>query len=143
MRGGLLAFSGTRLAKSRVAAGLTQSRLAEIISTTQTRISDWERGVTSPHPSLIPPLAAAVGLDALAFLGADPDAPSLGDLRLAAGMSRRQLAAELGISDHRYLRLEVAGSRRVPADEIVQQLAAVLSAPAATIRHAIDPSSPR
>jgi transcriptional regulator with XRE-family HTH domain len=129
------------LAESRIAAGLTQSRLAEIVGSTQTRVSDWERGVSSPHPALIPPLAAAVGLDALVFLGADPGNPSLGDLRLAAGLSRHRLAAEIGISDRRYQRLEVAGSRKAPEGDVVRRLATLLSVPAVMIRRAIEAST--
>ena len=137
MRGGLLAFSGARLAESRLAAGLTQSRLAEIVSSTQTRVSDWERGVSSPHPSLVPPLAAAVGLDALEFLGADPDAPLLIDLRLAAGLSRQGLAEALGIPHQRYRRLESGALRRDQPDELIERLATLLSVPAVMVRRAI------
>ena len=97
-----MAFSGSRLAAGRLAAGLTQDRLAQVLQTEQTRISEWERGVMTPRPNLMPRLAAAIGLDALEFLAADPAAPTLEDMRLAAGMTMRDLVAQLGISLKRY-----------------------------------------
>lgn len=133
-----MAFSGARLAQARLAAGLTQSRLAGIVSTTQARVSEWERGVSTPNPALIPPLAAAVALDALEFLGADPAAPSLSDLRMAAGMSRQSLAEALGVPHERYRRLEAGAIRRDPADNMVEQLATLLSVPTVMIRRALD-----
>ena len=132
-----MAFSGSRLATVRVAAGLTQERLAQILGTEQTRVSEWERGATTPRPALIPELAAAVGLDALEFLAADPASPSLEDLRLAAGLSRQALAEEIGVSLPRYRRLEIGATRRDPSEALVGPLARVLAVPAVTVRQAI------
>jgi transcriptional regulator with XRE-family HTH domain len=133
----LVAFSGSRLVAARVAAGLTQERLAEILGTEQTRVSEWERGATTPRPALIPELAAAVGLDALAFLGADPASPSLEDMRMAAGLSRKSLADEIGMSLARYRRLEIGATRRDPSEGAVAHIARVLAVPVVTVRRAI------
>lgn len=133
-----MAFSGSRLAASRAAAGLTQERLARRLGTEQTRVSDWERGATTPRPALIPELAAAVGLDALEFLGADPAEPSLEDLRLAAGLSRQTLAQMVGMSLDRYRRLEIGATRRDPPAPLVEQLARRLAVPAVTVRRAVE-----
>ena len=132
-----MAFSGARLAACRVAAGLTQERLAQLVHTEQTRVSDWERGVMTPRPATIPELAAAVGLDALAFLAPDAESVTLEDLRLAAGLSRGELAATIGASLPRYRRLEIGARRRDIAPDLVTRLASVLSVPEVTVRRAI------
>ena len=137
-----MAFSGARLAAARAAAGLTQERLANIVGTEQTRVSDWERGATTPRPGLIPELAAAVGMDALEFLGADPAEPALEDLRLAAGLSRQALAEEIGISLARYRRVEIGATRRDPNAELIAHVAHVLAVPVVTVRRAICAARP-
>lgn len=133
-----LAFSGSRMARWRVAAGLTQVQLADVIGTKQERVSDWERGVTTPRPQLIPMLAEALGLDALLFLAADPGAPDLADLRLAAGLSSGELAAAAGITVPRYRRLELGAAHREPAPALVEKLAQLLALPVVTVRAAIE-----
>ena len=133
-----MAFSGSRLAAGRVAAGLTQERLAQLLQTEQTRISEWERGVMTPRPNLIPKMAAAVGLDALEFLASDPAMPTLEDMRLAAGLTMRDIAAEVGISLKRYRLIEIGATRRDPPPQVVEDLARIFAVPAVTVRRAVD-----
>lgn len=137
-----MAFSGARLAAGRLAAGLTQERLAEIVGTEQTRVSEWERGVMAPRPALMPKLAAAVGLDALEFLAVDPGCPSLEDMRLAAGLTMQQVADRLGISLRRYRGIEIGSTRRDPPEDLVDQLARTLAVPTVLVRRAIDMARP-
>ncbi len=133
-----MAFSGSRLAAGRVAAGLTQERLAKLLHTEQTRISEWERGVMTPRPNLIPKMATAVGLDALEFLASDPAMPTLEDMRLAAGLTMRDIAAEVGISLKRYRLIEIGATRRDPPPQVVEDLARIFAVPAVTVRRAVD-----
>ena len=133
-----MTFSGSRLAAGRVAAGLTQARLAQLLQTEQTRISEWERGVMTPRPRLVPKLAAAIGLDALEFLAADPAAPSLEDMRLAAGLTMRDVSAQVGISLKRYRLIEIGATRRDPPPQVVDDLARIFAVPVVTVRRAVD-----
>ncbi|SOD72954.1 transcriptional regulator with XRE-family HTH domain [Jatrophihabitans sp. GAS493] len=130
-------FSGSRLAACRTAAGLSQTQLAKSVGTRQTRVSDWERGAYIPKPSMIPVLAAAVGLDSLDFLGSDPAAPVLEDLRLAAGFTQHQLAEAINVSRDRYRWLETGATRREPDDTTMAALAISLAVPVVTIRRAL------
>jgi transcriptional regulator with XRE-family HTH domain len=133
-----VAFSGARLAAGRLAAGLTQERLAQLIQSEQTRVSEWERGVMTPRPGLMPKLAAAIGLDALEFLAADPASPTLEDMRLAAGLTMQAVADQLGISLRRYRGVEIGSTRRDPSDPLVEHLARIFAVPTVTVRRAID-----
>lgn len=132
-----MGFSGSKLAAGRVAAGLTQERLAQMLATEQTRVSEWERGVMTPRPNLMPKLAAAIGMDALNFLAENPDAPSLEDMRLAAGLTMQEVADLLGISLRRYRGVEIGSTRREPSDDLVSELGRIFAVPAVTVRRAI------
>ena len=126
------------MAAGRAAAGLTQQQLAQLLQTEQTRISEWERGVMTPRPNLMPKLAAAIGLDALEFLAVDPVAPALEDMRLAAGLTMRDVAAQVGISLKRYRLIEIGATRRDPPPQVVEDLARVFAVPAVTVHRAVD-----
>lgn len=133
-----MGFSGSRLAAARLAAGLTQERLAQLVKSEQTRVSEWERGVMMPRPNVMPRLAAAVGMDALEFLAADPESPTLEDMRLAAGLTMQEVAEQLGVSVLRYRGVESGSTRRDPATQVVDQLARIFAVPAVSVRRAID-----
>lgn len=133
-----MGFSGSRLAAARLAAGLTQERLAQLVRSEQTRVSEWERGVMIPRPNVMPRLAAAVGLDALQFLAADPTSPTLEDMRLAAGLTMQEVADQLGISLLRYRGVESGSTRRDPPAQIVEHLARIFAVPTVSVRRAVD-----
>jgi transcriptional regulator with XRE-family HTH domain len=134
---GRVPFSGPRLARIRVAAGLTQRQLAIAVNSGQGRVSEWERGVAAPHPSFIPALAAALGMDALEFLATDPAAPTLEDLRLAAGLSMHAISEASGISLPRYRRIEIGATRRDPPTGVVDILARLFAVPVVTVQQAV------
>lgn len=133
-----MAFSGSRLAAARHASGLTQTKLAQLMQTEQARVSEWERGVMTPRPNLIPRLAAAIGLDALEFLAADPGSPSLEDMRLAAGLTMQEVAVELETSLWRYRGIEIGSTRRDPPQWLLDGLARLFAVPVVTVQRAVD-----
>ena len=133
-----MAFSGERLRDARTAAGISQPELAATVGTTQGRISDWERGRAIPRARYIPKLAAALGMDALDFSGADPDRPELEALRLAAGLSMEAIAAAAGTTTTRYRRLERGELRHDLEPELIESLAVVLAVPAVVVRRAAE-----
>jgi transcriptional regulator with XRE-family HTH domain len=59
----------TRLKLLRVARGLTQSQLADMIGVTQGTVSQWEKGMTHPRFGVIPRLATALGVSVDDIIG--------------------------------------------------------------------------
>lgn len=53
---------GAHLAKLRLAAGLTQTRLAELIGERQQAVAYWETADHPPRSDVLPKLAAALGV---------------------------------------------------------------------------------
>lgn len=92
----------------------------------------------TPRPNVMPKLASAIGMDALEFIAADPAKPSLEDMRLAAGLTMRETADAVGISERSYRGIEIGSTRRDPAPALVDSLARLFAVPAVTIRRAID-----
>lgn len=133
-----MSFSGSRLAAKRLAAGLTQVHLAELLSTDQARVSEWERGVMTPRPNLIPKIAAAIGLDALELLAAGSATPTVEDMRLASGLTMQAVADRVGITQLRYRNMEIGATRRDPEPQVIESLATIFAVPAVTVRSAID-----
>lgn len=89
------------------------------------RVRVWESGLERPRPRFIPRLAAALGVDALYLLDADPDDPPLAALRLAAGRATNEMAAP-GVSVMTYVRLEDGRSGGTPSATVLTAVAAVL-----------------
>lgn len=131
-------FLSDRLAEARVAAGLTQQQLADALGVSKPRVSEWERGHTEPRASRLPAVARAVGVDPLQLVAEDYDHLDLEALRMAAGLSRQDLAAAIGMTLPRYQRLESGERASDPPDEFVPLLARVLSVPEVTVRLAAD-----
>lgn len=105
-------------------------------------MSEWERGVMTPRPRLIPKLAAAIGMDALEFLAVDPASPTLEDMRLAAGLTMQEVADQLEISLWRYRGIETGSTRREPPAELIGELARILAVPDVAVRMAVDAARP-
>lgn len=53
---------GQRIKQARRARKLSQTDLAAIFSLNQSRVTEWESGKYSPHISLLPRLAAILGV---------------------------------------------------------------------------------
>lgn len=114
------------LARLRRAAGLRQADLAVTLGVHPTRISEWERGDLHPHPRHLLALARALDVLPLALLDCDPQDPSLMALRLAAGLTLRDVEERAGVPYASYRRLESGLNRRGPTSAVVDAVAAAL-----------------
>ena len=65
---------GSRLREGRRAAGMTQQQLAEAIGVSNTSVSNWEKGVSSPDPETIDKLCGVLGVQPNFFFD-QPQAP--------------------------------------------------------------------
>ena len=59
---------GEKLKMARIDAGLKQSELAKIVGTTNTTISNWEKGVSKPDLDMLSFLCGALNVKASYFL---------------------------------------------------------------------------
>ncbi len=120
-------FDGERLARTRQAAGLSQSALAlEIGASSKQRIWQWERGAEQPRPRYIPELAKALDVEPLELLDGNPAQPTISALRLAAGLTRDDVWERAAITKMTYNRIDRGVGARQPDPSIVRALAQVL-----------------
>lgn len=124
-------FRGDALANARRAAQLTQQELAAAAGVAnELRVGLWERGEERPHARFIPVLARRLEINPLALLDGEPERPDLTHLRVAAGLSVREMAERAGLTTMSYHRLERRGaSRRGVPDSTVEAIAEVLGIP--------------
>lgn len=126
------------LAGARRAAGLTQRELAEQVGVAPTTLSMWESAGVPVPAAVASRLGQLLGTDlrllASAPSAAGPDPRPLRRLRTAARMSRREAAAQLGISVGSLSRYE-AGERRLPV-AVLRRMAAAYGRPVSELlRH--------
>lgn len=62
---------GERLYAARIAAGLSQTQVAEKLGVTQPSYADWERRTVALRPDYLPKLAATLGVSVDQLLGVD------------------------------------------------------------------------
>lgn len=67
-----LAFDPTRLTQARQAAGMTKSRLADLVGVTAAAIGQYEASVTTPRKELFSKLAKALDVPPTYFAGGRP-----------------------------------------------------------------------
>jgi transcriptional regulator with XRE-family HTH domain len=134
-------FRGDALAEARRAAQLTQQEVAAAAGVAnELRVGLWERGEEHPHARFIPILAKRLGINPLELLDGDPERPDLAHLRVAAGLSLREMAERAGLSTMSYHRLERRGvSKRGVSDSTVRAIAGVLGIPPDQARELISP----
>lgn len=147
-------FDPAALRSARLAAGLTQADLARRLDMAGgERVSQWERGVTTPHsPALLRAIARALGVEVTSLTrddDADPDSPitPLTRLRVKAGLSREVLADRVHVSITTVERWEHGDYVRPPSRDIVRLLAKALRQPIreidAVLAAAARPPAPR
>ncbi len=127
---------GDRMAELRKAAGLRQGDLAAQLGTRDRRVGEWERGEQQPRPQYLLAIAAALNVAPLELLDVDPQDPPLLALRLAAGLTLRELAAASGIPFSSYQRLELGISRGEPSAAAAAALASALGVAAPRVQRA-------
>ena len=89
-------FDGDEFRRRRIAAGLSQQRVAELVGSTRWQVIAYERGRATPEPPRLAALATAVRCPPAALTGTASSTADLAGLRRAAGMTRLQAAARLG-----------------------------------------------
>ena len=100
---------GGRIKRARLAAGLEQKDLAELIGVTDKSISNWEIGLFSPHRS-IGALSAALGVSESWLWEGAPEAPSQDQLVQILEKQTRLLQSVL--DELRLLRLDARHDER-------------------------------
>lgn len=107
-------FSAVRLRQLRTERGWSMSQLARVSGLRPNQIGMWEAGVYRPSPASLRALADGLGVDPLALLnGTEPTAPTVYHLRIKSGLSRAQLARQLGVSRATIRRIEDGDPVRV------------------------------
>lgn len=102
---------GDVLASARLAAGLSQRALAQVISVAdEDRVGMWERGDARPQARVIPLIAGALGVEPLSLLTGESKEPDLTRLRVAAGLNLKEMSALAGLPITSYHRLERRGA---------------------------------
>ncbi|WNV75298.1 helix-turn-helix transcriptional regulator [Geodermatophilus sp. DSM 44513] len=126
-----------RLLEARKAAGMTREDLARTLGLSgPARVRVWELGLERPRPRFVPRLAAALGVEPLHLLDADPQDPSLAALRVAAGLATNEMGAP-GLSVMTYARLEDGRPGTEPSPGVVIAVAEVLGVAATRVEAAI------
>lgn len=116
------------LRAARGRAGLTQHQLAHLVGVAGgERVSRWERGLSEPRPDILVRLAGALDLPPLALLSGDTETPDLRALRLAAGLTAREIARRAHVSKPTYERWEAGRWDRWPSKENLRSVARALS----------------
>lgn len=113
---------GRRISAARLARGLTQDRLAELVGSRAPQVSRWERGEVMPEIRYAAPLADALGTttDALLRDGADVLPAGLAELF----SMRDAFAPPLTEADLDWCRAEVRSHGDVPALEWLKRIRA-------------------
>lgn len=126
------------LRAARVKAGLTQAELARRVGVAGgERISEWERGRSSPRAATVVRLAAVLGVE-MSRLAPAVDDDGLAGLRRRAGLSARELARHSGVPLATVLRWERQGTARRPRASVVTRLAQSLSVSTQRVYAALD-----
>jgi transcriptional regulator with XRE-family HTH domain len=87
------------LRAARVRAGLTQHELARLVGVAGgERVSRWELGTSRPRPEILLRVASALDVSSTDLLDSNADLSDLRGLRIAAGLSMRDLAARTHLS---------------------------------------------
>lgn len=130
-------FDADMMRKARTRSGMSQADLAKLIGVDPGVINSWEKRVARPSVPNLGRVASALGLTVSDLYRSDVDtAGALVDLRVRAGLSQRDAAKLLGVSQATISRWE-RGLARPTWDEI-SSYAKVLKTDRITIGAAID-----
>jgi transcriptional regulator with XRE-family HTH domain len=97
-RAGVPGFSAERLRQARLEASLSQKALGKLVQKDRIYVLNLEGGRKAPSPGALVELARALELEPLWLLKTCAEEASLVQLRVAAGLLQREVAAELRVS---------------------------------------------
>lgn len=130
-------FDADTLRRTRLAAGLSRAQLAERIGADPTIVKAWETKGVRPTVNNLTRVAEALDLAVDDLYQADGTSHgSLADLRIATGLTQRELAQQLGISQSSVTRWERGKAR--PTWKEITKYATTLGLKRTTIAEAID-----
>lgn len=113
-RQGVPGFDAARLRAARTEAGLSQLALAEAVNVHVRTVVAWETGRQIPRVDAVAALARALHVDPADLLApVEGAAPTLQQLRAAAGKTQQQVAAEAGLLRTTYVKIELGGTERL------------------------------
>lgn len=128
----------SQLRKCRVAAGLTQQELARRLGIAGgERISAWENGRSVPRPGVLAKAAGVLGVEVVDLLSVERGQESLGELRLCAGLTVRELAARARVGVGTLARWEAGERVAGPDPSALERLARGLGVPTARVSAAV------
>ena len=107
------------------------------------RVASWERGAAVPRPHLIQRLAQVLEVPAEQLLDSTEQVLDLRQLRVAAGLSARELAGRMHVSVPTLARWESGRSARPPRREVTELLARELNLPVDRVQQAVAESTAR
>ena len=126
------------LRAARVRAGLTQHELARLVGVAGgERVSRWELGTSRPRPEILLRVASVLEVRSTDLLGSSADLPDLRGLRVAAGLSLRDLAARAHMSKTTLGRWESGGLDQTPPRAALALLALPLGVAVDEVERAI------
>lgn len=109
---------GKRLKKARIAKGLRQNEVADLLNITSSRVSHYENGRSTPSPEMLTEMAKLFTVSADYLLGVnalETKVPEeqlevfrdrLNTLRIKQGFSRSELAKFVGVSEEQIKKWE-------------------------------------
>ena len=110
-RQGAPGFDPARLRAARVAAGLSQQALAEAVEVHVNTVVEWEAGRQVPRVEAVAALAQALQVTPPDLLApVEGAAPTLQQLRAAAGKTQQQIADEAGLLRTTYVKIELGAT---------------------------------
>lgn len=130
-------FDADKMREARTALGINQVELAMRVGLEPSVVNSWETRGGTPSVRNLRRIASALGLTVSDLYRSDADAAgTLIDLRVRAGLSQRELAQLLDVSQARVSRWERGVSR--PTWDKISSYAKVLNTDRITIGTAID-----
>ena len=132
------------LRAARVRAGLTQHELARLVGVAGgERVSRWELGTSRPRPEILLRVASVLEVSSTDLLGSSGDLADLRGLRVAAGLSMRDLAARAHVSKTTLGRWEADRVDQTPPRSALALLALPLGVTVDEVERAIASSRSR
>ncbi|MGR6998819.1 helix-turn-helix domain-containing protein [Yinghuangia aomiensis] len=131
-------FDSARLQRERMARGLSLEKLACCTGISKSQLADYESGRSVPEPQRLRQLARGLGVAALELMGRTVSSATLPDLRAAAGLTAREMAARLHVSPAVYRRLEHEGRFWDDRFAILTTLADTFCVDVDVVSHAVE-----